>query len=300
MRNFIRFVRRFFNLILFIALEVVCAILIARTNTIQGNDLLSSSNAVSGFLYQRQSALVYYFGLGAMNDSLLRENMRLHEALARLRYSTDTLHDSLVTRPVAAIDSGKKIEYAHYIFRSARVINNSVAQRNNYLTLSRGHNDGVHKDMAVISGTGVVGKVVHTSAHFSTVLSVLSSLQTVSARLKDGTTGQVAWVWEGRAPTPDIVYMPDVPGEIPMHRGDSVWTTTYSFFPPDVLIGIVDNVLIVKKTGKRVLFLRPATNFRKLQYVYVVENTFQNEQKALETQNATEIPKPKAPGRHKR
>ncbi len=293
MRNFIRFVRRFFNLILFIVLEIVCAILIGRTNTIQGNDLLSSSNAVTGFLYKRQSALVYYFGLGAMNDSLLRENTRLREQLARLRYSTDTLHDSSVVKPVAVSDSGKKIEYAHYIYRTARVVNNSVAQRNNYITLARGSNDGIRKDMAVVSGTGVVGKVVHTSAHFSTVLSVLSSLQVVSAHLKDGTTGQVMWVWEGRPPKPDVLYMPDVPGEIPLRRGDSVWTTTYSFFPPDVLIGIVDNVQIVKKTGKRVLYLRPATNFRNMQYVYVVENTYQNEQKAVERLNATEIPKPK-------
>ncbi len=299
MRNFIRFVSRFFNLILFIALEIVCAVLIARTNTIQGNDLLSSSNAVSGFLYKRQSDLVYYFGLGIMNDSLLRENTRLREQLTRIRFSTDTLRDSAVVRPVAVLDSGKKVEYAHYIFRTARVINNSVAQRNNYITLNRGYNDGVRKDMAVISGTGVVGKVVHTSAHFATVLSVLSSLQTVSSRLKDGTTGQVSWIYEGRATRADVLYMPDVPGEIPMRRGDSVWTTTYSFFPPDVLIGIVENVRIVKKSGKRLLYLRPATNFRNMMYVYVVENTYQNEQKALEAQNTVTPPKPRTNIKHR-
>lgn len=299
MRNFIRFVRRFFNLILFIALEVLCAVLIARTNTVQGDDLLSSSNAVSGFLYKRQSALVYYFGLGAMNDSLLRENTRLREQLSRLKYSVDTLTDSAVQKPVVANDSAKTVEYATYTYRTARVINNSVAQRNNYITLNRGEQDGVRKDMAVVSGTGVVGKVVHTSKHFSTVLSVLSAVQTVSARLKDGTTGQVAWIHEGQTPRPDVLYMPDVPSEIPMRIGDSVWTTTYSFFPPDVLVGIIDKVLIVKKTGKRLLHLRPATNFRNMQYVYVVENAYQREQKELENLNGTELPKPKSGGRRR-
>jgi rod shape-determining protein MreC len=299
-RNFIRFVRRFFNLILFIALEVLCAIIIARTNTIQGNDLLSSSNAVSGFLYKRQSALVYYFGLGSMNDSLLKENTRLREVLAGLRYSVDTLHDTVVVKPMPVDDSGKRIEYAHYIYRAARVINNSVAQRNNYITLNRGSKDGIRKDQPVVSGTGVVGKVVHTSAHFATAISVLSEMQTVSAHLKDGTTGEVTWRWEGRPQTPDVLYMPKVPAQIPLHRGDSVWTTTYSFFPPDVLIGIIDSVLIVKKTGDRLLYLKPATNFRNMQYVYVVENTYQTEQKDLEKQNGTEIPKPKTPGRRKK
>ncbi len=293
MRNFIRFISRFFNLILFLVLEVVCAVLIGRTNTIQGNDLLSSSNAVSGFFYKRQSDLVYYFGLGTMNDSLLSENTRLREQLAALRYSTDTLRDSVAVRPLPAMDTGKKVEYARYTFRQARVINNSVIQRNNYITINRGEADGVRKDMAVISGTGVVGKVVHTSKHFATIISVLSSIQTVSAHLKGGTTGQVTWIHEDRTPTPDVLYLPDVPGEISMQLGDSVWTTSYSFFPPDILIGTIQKVFISKKTGKRVLHLKPATNFRNMMYVYVVENAFQGEQKALEAQNIPPSLKPK-------
>jgi rod shape-determining protein MreC len=294
--NFFRFVRRFFNLILFLALEVLCAVLIARTNTIQGNDILSSSNAVTGFLYQRQSALVYYFNLGAINDSLLRENTRLRITLAQLRYSTDTLRDSIARRALPA-DSGMKVQYARYTYRQARVINNSVAMRNNYITLNRGSEGGIRKGMAVISGTGVVGKVVHVSAHFATVLSVLSSLQTVSAQLPDGTTGQVAWQYNGYTPSADVLYMPDVPAQIPLHRGDMVRTTTYSFFPPDVPVGVVDSVVIVKKTGKRLLYLRPATNFRNLRYVYVVENSYAAEQHALEAENGSELIKPKHGGR---
>lgn len=286
MRNFIRFISRFFNLILFVILEVFCAVLIARTSTIQGDDLLSSSNAVSGFYYKRQNALVYYFGLGTMNDSLLNENARLRAQLAELGYSHDTLRDSLVTRVSGRTnDSTHKLTYAHYIYRTARVINNSVTQRNNYVTLNRGTADGIRKDMAVISGTGVVGKVVHTSEHFSTVLSVLSSIQTVSAHLKDGTTGQVTWIYEGNAGKADRLYLPDMPGEIPMHLGDTVWTTTYSFFPPDVMIGTIEKVYKSTKTGKRVLYLKPSNNFRNMMYVYVVENSYQKEQKDLEAQN---------------
>jgi rod shape-determining protein MreC len=296
LRNFIRFISRFFNLILFLVLEVACAVLIGRTNTIQGNDLLSSSNAVSGFFYKRQNALVYYFGLGTMNDSLLSENTRLREQLAALRNSTDTLRDSVAVRAVAGADTGGRVTYAHYIYRPARVINNSVTQRNNYITINRGSGDGIRKDMAVISGTGVVGKVVHTSKHFATVLSVLSEMQPVSAHLKDGTTGEVTWLYEDQTPSPDVLYLPKIPGEIPMHLGDSAWTTTYSFFPPDVLIGTIQKVILIRKTGKRVLHLKPATNFRNMQYVYVVENTYQDEQKALEAQTRQTIKKPKAGG----
>lgn len=296
MRNFIRFISQFANLIIFVVLEIFCAVLIGRTRTIQGNDLVNSANAVSGFYYKRQNAIVHYFTLGKMNDSLLEENQRLHQELSNLQFTTDRKVDSAVMIPTGPPDSSRKIEYAHYVFRRAKVINNSVAQRDNYLTLNRGSDDGIKKEMAVISGTGAVGKVVHVSRHFSTVLSLLSSLQEVSVHLKDGTTAIAKWRLEGNTPNPDILYMMDVPAQIPMRLGDSVWTTTYSFFPPEILVGTIQKVLIVKKTGKRLLYLKPANNFRNMMYVYVTENTYQTEQKLLEHQNTAEPVKIKKGG----
>ncbi|KAK6023814.1 hypothetical protein OSTOST_10390 [Ostertagia ostertagi] len=177
LRNFFLFIRRFFNLILFLTLEVICCVLIARTNTLQGNELLNSSNAVSGYFYKQQNALTYYFRLRQMNDSLINENQRLHMEIAGKYYTTDTLRDKLVTRIVQPADSLHVVQYASYIYREARVINNSVAKDNNHLTLNRGANDGIREGMAVISGNGVVGKVVHTSAHYADVLSILSEIQ---------------------------------------------------------------------------------------------------------------------------
>ena len=292
MRNFLRFILRFANLILFLALEVFCFVLIARTNTLQGNDVLNSANTVTGFIYQKQNDLTYYFGLGKMNDSLLRENARLHTLIAAKGYSTDILRDSTVIQKTVSNDSTHTVQYAHYIYRTAKVINNSVAQENNFITINRGADYGIKKDMPVISGTGVVGKVVHVSAHFATVLSILSDLQPVSAKLKDGTTGLVQWRYEKTNRSPDVLYMPDIAPEIPLHKGDSVYTTSYSF-APDVLVGTVTDVYIFKKTNKRILYIRPATNFRNMQYVYVLENTLLTEQRALEQQNVPASPDPK-------
>jgi rod shape-determining protein MreC len=285
MRNLLLFIRRFINLILFLALEVVCVVLISRTRTLQGSDILSSSNAVSGYFYTRQNNLTRYFSLGKVNDSLMKENARLQAQIAAIRYSTDTLRDSAVVRTIAPADSLHPVQYARYIYRTARVINNSVAEKNNYLTLNRGSKDGIKEGMAVISGSGIVGKVMHTSAHFATVLSVLSEVQQVSAHLKDGTTGLVRWDYEGRIRKPDVLFMPEVPMEIPLHLGDSVYTTAYSFFPPDVMVGTISGSQIIKRTGKRLLQLRPATNFRNVEYVYVVENTMAPEQRAVEALN---------------
>ncbi len=92
-----------------------------------------------------------------------------------------------------------------------------------------------------------------------------------------------------RALLQGLAVLPNIPSEIPMKIGDSVWTTTDSYFPPDILVGTIKAVRKVTKTGKRILYLKPAANFRNLQYVYVVDDSYQNERRALE---ARTVPAP--------
>lgn len=264
-------------------LEIVCIILIERTNTLQGNDIISSANAVSGIIYKKQSDVVYYFGLRKMNDSLLDENAVLRKEIDLL-HSVDTLRDSLVHKKINPVDTSTHIvKFADYVYRTARVVNNSTNASDNYITINRGSKDGIGKNMAVISGTGVVGRVEHVSAHFASVLSVLSSKQKVSAKLKDGTNGFVVWDEKG----PDILIMIDVPQQNIVKKGDSVFTNNYSlYFPPDVLIGTVVKTEIEKKKGLQIIYLLSSTNFHNLQYVYVIENKMAAERKQLEDSTA--------------
>ncbi len=283
MRNFIFFIRRFFNLILFLFLEVVCIILIERTNTLQGNDIVSSANAVSGLVYKKQNDVVYYFGLRKMNDSLQNENARLRQIIEQYR-SLDTLSDTVVKTKTQIGDSTKHlIRYAEYVYRTARVINNSTNATDNYITINRGSKHGISKNMAVLSGTGVVGRVEHVSPNFSSILSVLSAKQKVSARLKNVTNGFV--VWEGK--NPRVLTMIDVPQQISVKKGDSVFTNSYSlYFPPEVLIGTVIKTEPIKKNAMQHIYLRSSTDFINLQYVYVVENKMRQEKTQLEDSTA--------------
>jgi rod shape-determining protein MreC len=282
-RNFIFFIRRFFNLILFLTLEIVCVILIQRTNTLQGNDIVSSANAVSGLVYKKQSDVVYYFGLRKMNDSLLHENARLRQ-LAEHYQSLDTLGDTLVHTSSILGDSSKHIiRYSEYVYRTARIINNSTNASDNYITINRGTNSGIGREMAVLSGTGIVGRVEHVSANFASILSVLSTKMKVSARLRNGVIGLV--IWDGK--NGRVLTMTDVPQQVAVKKGDSVFTSSYSlYFPPDVLIGTVIKTESVKKNAMQHIYLRSSTDFANLQYVYVVENKMRAEKKQLEDSSA--------------
>jgi len=282
-RNFILFIRRFFNLILFLTLEVVCVIFIQHTNTLQGNDIVSSANAVSGLVYKKQNDVVYYFGLRKMNDSLQNENARLRQLIAQYR-SLDTLSDTMVHTKTQVGDSAKHIiRFSEYVYRTARVINNSTNASDNYITINRGSANGIGKNMAVLSGTGVVGRVEHVSANFASILSVLSSKQKVSARLKNSANGFV--VWDGK--NARVLTMIDVPQQVVVKKGDSVFTNSYSlYFPPEVLIGTVIKSEQIKKNAMQRIYLRSSTDFNNVQYVYVVENKMNAEKRQLEDSSA--------------
>lgn len=279
MRVLISFIQRFFNLILFIGLEILCIVMIAKTNTLQGNEIMNSANLGVAFWYQKQSGVSNYFGLREMNDSLLNENTRLRQQLSRYT-ETDLLNDSSVVRSMQLSDSLHSVQYAHYTYYKARVVNNSVNAASNFITINRGYKDGVAKNMAVISGTGVVGRITNVSAHFATALSILNTKQRLSAKLKDGTSSFVYWE---QTSGPDVLLMKITQPEIKIKRGDSILTTSYStLFPADMLLGRVDAVYVVKKDNSRILHIKPATNFRNMNYVYVIKNDFMEERRNLE------------------
>ena len=217
-----------------------------------------------------------------MNDSLLNENAFLRKKIDQV-LSIDTLKDSLVHRKINPLDSSVHIvKFADYIYRTARVINNSTNASDNYITINRGSKDGISKNMAVISGTGIVGRVEHVSAHFASVLSILSSKQKVSAKLKDGTNGYI--IWDEKQP--EVLIMTDVPTQAKVKKGDSIYTAVFSIFSPDILIGTVQRVEIVPKTATYRIYLQSSTNFHNLQYVYVIENIMMAEKKQLEDSTA--------------
>jgi rod shape-determining protein MreC len=257
--------------------------MIERTDTLQGNDIVSSANTIAGIVYKKQSDVMYYFGLRKMNDSLLNENAMLRKMLNRV-HTVDTLRDSLVRMATGPEDTATHIiEYANYVYMTARVINNSTNASDNYVTINRGSKDGVRKNMAVISGTGVVGRVEHVSAHFASILSALSTKLKVNVKLKDGTNGLVVWDEKSAG----ILTMIDVPQQVNVKKGDTVLTNNFSlFFPPDVMVGTVIKTEVEKKKGVQIVYLRSSTNFHNLQYVYVIDNKFALEKKQLEDSTA--------------
>ena len=276
MRNLWIFISKynaFFLLIIFLSISFG---LLVNNNTYQRASAWNSSNQVIGETYERIDAFTNYLNLGRTNDSLAAENAQL-----RNRLKTSLFDDSVVQQSV-----NDTINQQQYTYIVAKVVNNSVHQKNNYITINRGLKHGIQKGMGVIGPRGIVGIVLNVSEHFATIQSVLHSDTRISASVA-GNIGSLVW-GEGNF-DPRLAILKDIPNHVIVKKGNLVVTSGYSLFPSGIEIGRVTRTGL--KGGDSFLNIEVwlTTDFSKLQYVYVINNLLSKEQKELEAPNKTEL-----------
>lgn len=269
MRNLILFIQQYNSFFVFLLLEIICFIIIFRNNTFQQASYINSSRKISGGLYAQKHKMTQYLGLRELNDSLAKDNARLKSLLA-VQLTPNPLSDTS-TIQVQKTDSTTKTTTYKYI--PAKVLNNSIDQKINYVTLNVGAAEGIRRNMAVVNDRGIVGKISHVSQHYSVALSALSDKFVVSAMLGDGTVGKISW--DGK--DPEFVTLSGIPQSVKVKPLDSVFTSGYGIFPEKVFIGRAAKSN--QGTSYRVWL---STLFSNLHYVYVIAENIDIERIQLE------------------
>lgn len=213
-----------------------------------------------------------------MNDSLLNENATLKQKLG-LQILQSAYPDSSYSQTSHRDSVTQTI---HYNYMPAKVLNNTIDQKINYLTLNVGSLQGIKKNMAVINQHGIVGRISHVSPNYSVALSLLSDRFIVSAMVADGTVGKLSW--DGA--DADLATLSGIPQSVKLKPLDSVYTSGYGIFPEKIAIGRAVKVL----SGTSYLVWL-SSNFRKLHFVYVIKEEINIERKVLED-STTVDPKP--------
>lgn len=271
MERLFYFLYRYRAFFTFLALEVFCSWLIIENNQFQGAKFFNSSNSFVAGLNNFSQGVREYFSLRETNRLLAEENAALRNSLEQRPHMS--LSDSLNQK----VDS---VLIKRFEFVSAKVVNNSVHRFTNFLTIDKGSSDSIKSGMAVISSTGIVGKVKTVSKHYSVVTSLLNKDVMVSAVLKR--TGHFGTIqWNGR--DADIVQFNFVPPHVIPKVGDTIITSGFNaVFPRGLVIGTIQNISL----GDAALFydlnVKLSQDFRKLTYVEVVKSNLKTEQDSLE------------------
>ncbi len=275
MRNLWLFISKYNAFFLLVIFFTISLILLINNNSYQRASVWNSSNQIVGTAYERVNEFSSYLVLGKTNDSLAAENARLRNLLKSSYYD-----DSV--KQVTVKDSVLKQQYTYTV---ARVINNSVHQKNNYLTINRGSKHGIKKGMGVIASSGVVGIVLNVSENFSTVRSLLHTETKISASV-DGNIGSLVW-GEGNYDS-RFALLKDIQSHLTIKKGARVITSEFSLFPPGTNIGYVSESDTRDGNSALNIQVKLDTDFAKLQYVYVIINLLSEEQLNLEAQNKVE------------
>ena len=283
MRNVFLFIRRHFNFLFFLVLQIIALSFLFRYNKFHEAAFLNVSTEITGRINEKYNGIEYYFQLKKTNESLVRENLILRQQLKENFEAPDSIRRLILD--TIKVDSGRSL--IKYRILEAKVVNNSVGSQTNYLTIHRGFAQGVRPNMGVTGPQGIVGSVVNVSENFATVMSMLHRQFKVVAKLKNSSeTGTIDW--DGQNPL--FVTMRNIPKSAKVNKGDTVLTTqTSSLFPANLMVGTVYEIVPDNTTNFYILKIKTATNFSNIEYVYVVDNLQYDEQKRLEDSTRKKI-----------
>ncbi len=185
--------------------------------------------------------------LKSENDSLVRENERLRDRLSE-EPDVRAILDAEAVRPGIV----------------ANTVGFDPENASRSITIDRGSDAGVRRDMGVIDADGVVGRVVAVEPSTATVLLVTDVASKVPAIVQHG-----RW-WGIATGTNSRIRMQYVSQDAKLKRGDPVVTGAGRSFRAGLLIGKIAKIDHPDGALYQSAIVEPAVAFGRLEHVVVL------------------------------
>ena len=264
---------------LLLILAIVCIILMGLSGFTErtGNPL----SWIAGYTVVPMQKGINTVGmwLSDMSDNfatlqeMKEENQALKEKLADMTVENNQLKQNSATlerlQELYTMDQNT----ADYPKVGANVIASDNSNWYSSFTIDKGSQDGIRKDMNVLSGAGLVGIVTDVGPNYSIVSSVIDD-KNVSAMIlttfdKCIVSGDLTLIDDGVI---KFQQLENNDNEIPI--GEQVVTSNISNkYLQGLLIGYVSEIHVDSNNLTRSGYIIPATNFKELQEVLVITVT---------------------------
>ncbi len=148
--------------------------------------LRTSGIEFSAFMADKMMSYSYVLNLKKENDRLMQVNADL---LARVLNSETAALDQRTRRK---LETDTTLNVSKFIM--ARVVNRKFSDRENMLMINAGSNDGIKKDMTVLTPDGLVGRISSVSEHFAKVMPVINTdFKVAVVSEKSNSMGVLSW-----------------------------------------------------------------------------------------------------------
>lgn len=257
MQRIINFILNNKNTLLYLFLFIISIFLTIQNNNYHQARYFNSANWLTGNIYGVNASIRGYFNLREENEKLKQEN----EWLRSMWFNTRT-------RDTIEMDTSRLT----YEIISARVVKNSYAEPDNYITLDRGKSDSILQDMGVITSKGILGIVEKSSSGFASVQSVLNSKSNINAKIRHTDYfGSLIWNQKDYM----RVQLEDIPrlDPAPMKVGDTIVTGGMSsIFPENIPIGTIEDFELNQAGSSYTINVRLFNDMTNLRQAYIIRN----------------------------
>ena len=159
----------------------------------------------------------------------------------------------------------------NYKYVGVNIIGYSGNSLSDGYIIDKGSNDGINKNMVVVSSKGLVGKVTKVASNFAIVQSILN--ENIAVAVMDQKTREATGVLQGLSDKKDnnmtVVY--NLPISSDVKEGDIIITSGLGkIYPKEIPVGTVvsveeDNVRVMKSA-----VVEPFVNFNEVEELFVV------------------------------
>ena len=160
---------------------------------------------------------------------------------------------------------------SNYNYVGVNIIGYSGSSLSDGYIIDKGSNDGIAKNMVVVSSKGLVGKVTKVSSNFAIVQSILN--ENIAVAVMDQQTREATGMLQGLSDKKDknmtVVY--NLPIDSDVKEGDIFITSGLGkIYPKEIPVGTVvsvqeDNVKVMKSA-----VVEPFVKFNELEELFVV------------------------------
>ena len=236
-------------------------------NVVVGYTLVPFQNGLSrigGYLTDKAELMDQISDLIAENEALQQQVDELtieNTTLMQDKYELTTL------RELYALDQ----QYSDYDKIGARIIMGGSSNWFDSFVINKGENDGIHTDMNVMAGSGLVGRVVETGPNWAQVIAIIDDTSNVSATVLSSSDNLIV---NGDLETMEngyIRFSQLVDSDDQVVVGDKVVTSDISDrYQPGILIGYISYIEEDSNNLTKSGYITPAVDFEHLSEVLVI------------------------------
>jgi len=251
-------------------LVVISFILIVSNDNTQVRYLRAVAVGFVGAIQSGFSAVPNVFEIQKENEFLREKNIEMSNEVSALK---EAKLENLRLRKILNL---KEKNISGVII--AKIINKSLIQARNTITLNVGETDSVKINMPVITDDGLVGRIVSTSKNYSIAQILYNRSLSITVKgQRSRVDGILNFDGSGN------LVINNVPKSADVKAGDIFITSEYSnFFPAGIPVGTVAEEGNLDNLFKKII-IRPLVSFTGLEEVFVLRHLPEMEKVDLES-----------------